>query len=165
MENSATAKKLWEGKIKRSIAGNRTLSSHLSASLLPKADKFSAGGIYLGSAPGIRIDTKRFYPTMEKIVRGLHRLCAGSPMPNDAKFRWFVQEALHGDRLKFFQAARRCLTYADVFDSRFCLVNGNDDSLVGTIWWLGFYKAIPLECVVTFSPVYPPPLKEPRKEK
>ncbi len=156
-EKSTVAQKLWEGKIDRSIKGNRALRSHIAAALIPKADKYSAGGIYLGSAPGIRIDTKRFYPTMEKIVRGVHRLCAGSPMPSDARFRWFLQEPVHGRRRQFFDASRPSLSYLGVFDSRFTLVNGDDaGSVVGTVWWLRFYDTVPIECVTTFSPVYPP---------
>jgi len=157
-ESSAPAQTLWRGKIDRSIKGNRALRTHIAAALTPNADKYSAGGIYLGSAPGIRIDTKRFYPTLEKIVRGLHRLCAGGPMPNDATFRWFVQEPVHGLRLQFFQASRACLGYPDVFDSRFTLVNAEEGgSVVGTVWWLRFYDTVSIECATTFSAVYPPP--------
>ena len=121
-----------------------------------RSRSFTAGGIYLGSAPAIRIDTRRFYPTIEKIVRGLHRLCAGSPMPSDATFGWLVQEPLHGERLKFFRAARPSLSYLNVLDSRFLLVNGDHGSVVGTVWWLRFYNATTMECVVRFSAVYPP---------
>ena len=93
---------------------------------MPKADKYSAGGIYLGSAPAIRIDAKCFYLTIEKIIRGLHRLCAGSPMPIDAKFRWFIQEPMHGLRKRFFIDARVSLGYPEVFESRFVLVKADD---------------------------------------
>ena len=159
-ESSAPAKALWQGKIDRSIKGNRALRTHIAAALIPKAEKYSAGGIYLGSAPGIRIDTKRFYPTIEKIVRGLHRLCAGSPMPSDATFRWLLQEPVHGLRRQFFQTAHPSLSFPGVFDSRFNLVNADDGtSVVGTVWWLRFYNTIPIECVTTFSPVHPPARK------
>jgi hypothetical protein len=155
-EKSRVAQKLWEGKIDRSIKRNRALRSHIAAALVPKADKYSAGGIYLGSAPGIRIDTKRFYPTIEKIVRGLHRLRAGSPMPSDVTFRWFLQEPVHGLRRQFLQAARPSLSYAGIFDSRFTLVNAVDgSSVVGTVWWLRFYNTVPIECVTTFSAIRP----------
>lgn len=62
---------------------------------------------------------------------------------------------LHGERLKFFQAARPSLSYSNVLDSRFVLVNGDDGSVVGTVWWLRFYNATIMECVVRFSAVYP----------
>jgi hypothetical protein len=97
------------------------------------------------SVPGIRIDPKRFYPTIEKILRGLHRLCAGCPMPSDATFRWLLQEPVHGLRRQFFQAARPSLSYPAVFDSRFTVVNADDGgSVVGTVWWLRFYNAVPI---------------------
>ena len=126
---------------------------------MPKADKYSASGIYLGSAPAIRIDAKRFYPTIEKIIRGLHRLCAGSPMPSDAKFRWFIQEPMHGLRKRFFIDARVSLGYPEVFESRFVLVKADDggSSVVGTIWWLRFYRSVPIECVVRFIQSVLPP--------
>ena len=156
-ERSRVARKLWEGKVERSFKSNRAFRSHVASALIPKADKYSAGGIYLGSAPGIRIDRKRFYPTIERIVRGMHRLCAGSPMPSDATFRWFLQEPLHGLRRNFFQDARPSVGYEDVFESRFTLVKGDDGaSVLGTIWWLRFYNAIPIECVATFSAIHAP---------
>ena len=71
------AEKLRQGKIDRSVKGNRALRNHIAAALTPKADKYSGDGICLGSVPAIRIDPKRFYPTIEKIVRGLHRLAPG----------------------------------------------------------------------------------------
>jgi hypothetical protein len=154
-EKSTVAQKLWQGKIDRSIKGNRALRSHIATALMPKADKYSAGGIYLGSAPGIRIDTKRFYPTMEKIVRGVHRLCAGSPMPSDARSDGFFKNPYTVDGDSFFEASRPSLSFPGVFDSRFILVNGDDAcSVVGTVWWLRFYDTVPIECVTTFSPVY-----------
>jgi hypothetical protein len=144
-EKSTVAEKLRQGKIDRSVKGNRALRDHITAALTPKADKYSADGIYLGSVPGIRIDPKRFYPTIEKILRGLHRLCAGCPMPSDATFRWLLQEPVHGLRRQFFQAARPSLSYPAVFDSRFTVVNADDGgSVVGTVWWLRFYNAVPI---------------------
>jgi len=160
-EKSGVARRLWETKVNRSFKTNRALRDHVAAALMPKADKYSAGGIYLGSAPAIRIDAKRFYPTIEKIIRGLHRLCAGSPMPSDAKFRWFIQEPMRGLRKRFFVDARVSLGYPEVFESRFVLVNADDggSSIVGTIWWLRFYNTVPIECVVSFSPIRPPSVR------
>jgi hypothetical protein len=158
IEKSATARKLWDGKVERSIRGNRELRTHLVSALIPKAEKFSAGGVYLGAFPGIRFDRKRMYPTLEKIVRGLHRLSAGSAMPHDARFRWFIQEPLHGDRQKLFEQSRASISYGDVFESRF--VTASEDSgatIAGAIWWLRFYQATPIETLVRFSAIHPPP--------
>jgi hypothetical protein len=160
-EKSPVAKALWAGKIDRSIKGSQGLRTQIARSLIPKADKYSARGIYLGSAPGIQINVERFYPTMEKIVRGLHRLNDGRSMPSDAAFRWFLQEPLHGLRLQFFQRGRPSLAYAHVFDSRFALISGDDGrSIVGTIWWLRFFESTSLECLTTFSALYPPDAPE-----
>ncbi len=84
-------------------------------------------------------------------------------MPNDVQFRWFGADARRTTQILSGRTPvaelHRCLRLT------FCLVNGDDGSVVGTIWWLGFYKATPLECVVTFNPAYPPPLKQPRRNK
>jgi hypothetical protein len=156
MDGSKTAQTLWLGKVDRSIAGNQALRKHIASSLIPKADKFSAGGIYLGSAPGLRIDVKRFYPTMGKIIRGLHRHCSGTVMPNDAKFRWFLQEPLHGYRLRIFEAASPSLGYSDVFASRFFLFTDENDCVIGAQWWLRFYNTTTLECHVRFRGISAP---------
>lgn len=156
-EQSLVAKELWRGKVDRSIKGNRKFRRHLAEALTARADKYSAGGTYIGSAPGIRIDRKRFYPTMEKIVRGLHCLCSGSPMPTEAEFQWRVQEPLHGLRKEFLQASRPSLSYPDIFVSRFTLAYSEDRrSIGGVVWWLLFYNAVLIECATILSPAPDP---------
>jgi hypothetical protein len=138
------------------VQAERPLRDHIRSSLVPRVDKFSVGGIYLGSAPGMRLDTKRFYPTIEKIVRGLHRHYAKSVMPSDAKFgRWLLQEPMVGDGRLMFDAASPAIGYPDVFAAKFFLFT-EEGSVVGTYYWLRFYNKTSVECYVRFSAVSPP---------
>jgi hypothetical protein len=83
-DSSNTANLLWEGKVARSLQRNRPLRDSLRASLLKKVNLLSPGGIWLGTAPGIRFDRDRFYPALEKILRGLYRHHAGRYLPADS---------------------------------------------------------------------------------
>jgi hypothetical protein len=73
---------LWQDKIDRSIEANRAFQTHTTAALRPKVRKVFRRRDFI-SAPGIRIGTTRFCLTIEKIVRGLHRLCAGATQRSD----------------------------------------------------------------------------------
>jgi hypothetical protein len=113
--------------------------------------------------PSLPIDRQLRYGTGIQYQINRDITCAGSSMQNDATFRWFIQELVHGIRLQFLQGSRPSLAYPDVFDSRFTLVEGDGSrSVVGTVWRLQFYKTTPLECVTTFSAIYPPPQLAPR---
>lgn len=156
MDRSKTAQALWDGQIGRAFKRNPPLRDRIRSSLVSNVDKFSIGGIYLGSAPGLRLDTKRFYPTIEKIVRGLHRHYAKRVMPSDAKFgRWLLQEPIVGDRRIMFDRASPIIGYPDVFVAKFFLYT-DESSVIGTHYWLRFYNKTDVECYVGFSAVSPP---------
>lgn len=156
MDRSKIAQELWDGQISRAFKRSAPLRNHIHSSLVERVDKFSVGGIYLGSAPGMRLDTRRFYPTIEKIVRGLHRHNSGSVLPNDAKFgRWLLQEPMAGTRRAMFERASPIWGYPDVFAARFFLFT-KEGSVVGTWYWLRFYNKTSIECYVRFSAVAPP---------
>lgn len=79
-------------------------------------------------------------------------------MPQDARFRWFIQEPLHGDRQKLFEQSRASISYSDVFESRFVTASEDGgETIAGAIWWLRFYQATPIETLVRFSAIHPPP--------
>jgi hypothetical protein len=145
-EKSTVAEKLRQGKIDRSVKGNRALRNHITAALTPKADKYSGDGICLGSVPGIRIDPKRFYPTVEKIVRGLHRLCAGCPMPSDQRRNVPMASSRTGAR-STETVLPGCTSVAQLSCCLRLALYGNADdggSVVGTVWWLRFYNSVPI---------------------
>jgi hypothetical protein len=156
MDRSKTAQALWDEEIGRAFKRSARLHDQARSSLVESVDKFSVGGIYLGSAPGMRLDVKSFYPTIEKIVRGLHRHYAKSAMPSDAKFgRWLLQEPMVGDRRIMFNRASPIIGYPDVFAARFFLFT-EEGSVVGTWYWLRFYNKTSIECYVGFTSVAPP---------
>jgi len=73
----------------------------------------------LGAAPAIQFDRSRFYPLLEKIVRGLYRYHTDRFLPVDAVMNWAIGEPLVGGKADLFRAAARGLRYPDVFDCRY----------------------------------------------
>ncbi|MEW6203253.1 MAG: hypothetical protein AB1546_14840 [bacterium] len=63
---------IWYTKVKRSLQGGEGLRKKLLSSLIPQIDIYSKGGIYLETAPGIKIDKDAIKTVTEKIVRGLY---------------------------------------------------------------------------------------------
>ena len=154
LDSSNTANILWEGKVARSIQRNRPLQDSLRVSLLKQVDLVSPGGLWLGTAPGIRVDRDRFYPTLKKIVRGLYRHHIGRYLPMNAPWNWAINEPLQGERLKLFQASNPGLSYPDVFECRFGVAS--DSNLEMTIWWLRFYQSLVMRCVTRIELVKSP---------
>jgi len=144
LENSNTANILWEGKVARSLQRSRPLRDSIRSSLLRRINLVSPSGIWLGTAPGIQIDRDRFYPTLEKIVRGLYRHHLGRHLPTDATFIWAINEPLQGESRKIFQRCKPGIAYIDVFECRYGIAS--DDNIEMTIWWLRFYKKLVMRC-------------------
>jgi hypothetical protein len=145
LDTSHTAHTLWEDKVYRSLQRNRPLRDSLRASLLRKVNLVSSGGIWLGTAPGIRIDRDRFYPALEKIIRGLYRYHMGRYLSANTIFNWAINEPLQGERLKIFQLAIPGISYPDVFECRFGVAS--DDKTEMSIWWLRFYQELTMRCM------------------
>jgi hypothetical protein len=105
----------------------------------------SQGGIWLGTAPGIQVERNRFYPTLEKVVRGLYRHHIGRYLPTDTTFNWAINEPLQGERRMISQLSNPGIAYADVFDCRFGIAS--DDNIEMTVWWLRFYRKLVMRCL------------------
>lgn len=144
-DNSHIANTLWHGKIARSLQRNRPLQYSLRVSLLKKVNLVSSGGIWLGTAPGIRVDRDRFYPTLEKILRGLYRHHIGRYLPPDTMLNWAINEPLEGERLQIFQLSKPGISYPDVFGCQFGIAS--DDNTEMSVWWLRFYRGLVMRCV------------------
>lgn len=144
-DSSGTANTLWEGKVARSLQRNRRLRDSLHTSLLKKVNLISSGGIWLRTAPGIRVDRDQFYPPLEKILRGLYKYHAGGYLHADTMLNWAINEPLKGGRLKIFRLSEPGLSYPDVFESRFGIAS--DDKTEISVWWLRFYQGLVMRCV------------------
>src|SRR5260370_27776658 len=79
----------------------------------------SPAGLIVGHAPGIRLETGRFYPLMEKIVRGLYTHHRGNILPVNVRFNWAINEALTGGRAALFQAAASGRDFPCVLEYRY----------------------------------------------
>ena len=146
--SSVSAAHLWgnAGAVWRSYARNAPLRRATVAGMVPRTEVFSPGGIYLGDAPAIRFDRTRVYPTLEKIVRGLHCHHTGRLLPRGASFAWSLNEILYGVREQLFEYATPGLHYSDVFESRYVVEEQN--GLEFTAWWLRFYQWTVFRCLV-----------------
>ena len=145
-ESSNTANILWESKVARSLQRNRPLRDSLRTSLLKQVDLFSPGGIWLGTAPGIRFNRDQFYPTLEKILRGLYRHHMERYLPINSTFNWvIINEPLEGEILEIFQFLKPGLSYPDIFECRFGIVSDGITEM--SVWWLRFYQELVMRCV------------------
>lgn len=133
------------GKLPVPLQRNHPLQESLRSSLLKQIDLISPGGIWLRNAPGIRVDSKRFYPTLEKIVRGLYRHHTGRYLPPATAFNWAINEPLHDERRKLFQLSTPGLSYSDVFEYRFG--TASEDNIEMTVWWFRFFKKLVMRCL------------------
>jgi len=154
-DSSRSAGHLWEseGAVRRSFARNTPLRRSLIAGMLPRVERFTPGGIFLGHAPAIRFDPKRVYPPLEKMVRGLYRNQTGRLLPLDVKFSWGLDEILHGTLEQMFMFATPGLAYGDIFESRYIVEHENGLEIVA--WWLRFYQWSVFRCFVGPRPVSP----------
>jgi hypothetical protein len=119
--------------------------------MMPRVERFTQGGIYLGHAPAIRFDPKRVYPSLAKMVRGLYRHQTGRLLPQDVQFSWELNEVLYGAREQMFGYATPGLVYGDVFESRYIVEQEN--GLESVVWWLRFYQWTVFRCVVAPRPI------------
>lgn len=143
--DNQNANKLWEGKIKRSVQRSAPLQASLRSALLDSVNLVSPGGIWLGKVPGIRFDRDRFYPTLEKIVRGLYLSHTKNLLPRSAGMKWAIMnEPPKGQMLEIFQQSTPGLFYPGVFDCKYGIAS--DDKTEMTVWWLRFYEGLVMRC-------------------
>jgi len=116
----------------------------LAVALLEKVrpvDVHSPGGIYLGSAEGLELDTQRVNRVLEKIVRGLYFHRFGMPLAPDASVYVEIKPDLDRLRSPVMSAAlsQAPSFLADVFMHR---VYALPENPINTSWALGFYDAV-----------------------
>ena len=145
LAESKPAMQLNEGPAGRALRRNEPLKRDLRASMIRRIELRSPAGLIVGHAPGIRLDTGRFYPLMEKIVRGLYTHHRGDVLPLDVRFNWAINEALVAGRAALFQAAASGRDFPGVLEYRYGVAS--DEKTVMTIWWLRFYGGATFRCV------------------
>jgi len=142
---SGPAMQLNEGPSRRALRRNEPLKRDLRTSMIRRIGLRSPAGLILGHASGIRLDTDRFYPLLEKIVRGLYAYHRGNILPTGGRFNWRINEALVGGMVALFQAAATGQTFPGVLEYRYAVAR--DDRTLMTIWWLRFYGGVTFRCV------------------
>ena len=145
LAESKPAMQLNEGPAGRALRRNEPLKRDLRASMIRRIELRSPAGLIVGHAPGIRLETGRFYPLMEKIVRGLYTHHRGNILPVNVRFNWAINEALVGGRAALFQAAASGRDFPRVLEYRYGVAS--DEKTVMTIWWLRFYGGATFRCV------------------
>lgn len=86
-EHSETANRVLD-RLGRDHRSGRRRRTGLAIALLEKVrsvSAYGAGGIYLGTAQGVELDTDRINRVLEKILRGLYFHHYASPLPRDAR--------------------------------------------------------------------------------
>ena len=117
--------------------------------MVPRMEMFSPGGIYLRDAPGIRFDAARVYPSLEKMVRGLHFHHTGYLLPRDRQFSWGLNEMLYGFLEQMFAHATPGLEFDDIFECRYIFEPENENEPEIVAWWMRFYRWTVFRCFVT----------------
>ena len=145
LAESKPAMQLNEGPAGRALRRNEPLKRDLRASMIRRIELRSPAGLIVEHAPGVRLDTARFYPLMEKIVRGLYTHHRDKILPVDVRFNWAINEALVGGKAALFEEAGIGLVFPGVLEYRYGVAT--DGKTVTTIWWLRFYGGTAFRCI------------------
>ena len=103
LKSNVIAGELWKTKALRSLIRNPSLQNRTLKSLHRKSDRYSNGGIYVGTGSAIKFEVKRFYPTLEKLVRGLYRHYFSRFLGIKTTFQWGIDEPLVGEKRQDFE--------------------------------------------------------------
>jgi hypothetical protein len=150
LADSPPAMRLNEGPAGRALRRNEPLKRDLRASMIRRIELRSPGGLILGHAPGVRLDTERFYPLMEKIARGLYTHHRAKVLPVGVRFNWAINEPLVGGMAEVFQATAGGTDFPGVLEYRYGVAL--DEKTVMTVWWLRFYGGTMFRCVTQHEP-------------
>ncbi len=131
--SGSSGERIWENEAKRYYERSPKMRQNLMSSLL--AGKGRASG-----QPAIQIDTKRFYPALEKIVRGLYRHHTGRLLPPKCTFKCLIVNYLQDENPNLINRSSPGLSYSDVFESRYLILKRE------SIWWLRLYVELSLRC-------------------
>jgi len=137
--------RLNEGPVACGLRRNEPLKHDLRTSVIRRIELRSPAGLIVGHAPGIRLDTERFYPLLEKIARGLYTHHRAKILPVGVPFYWKINEPLVAGMAAVFQATASGRDFPGVLEYRYGVAS--DEKTVMTIWWLRFYGGATFRCV------------------
>jgi hypothetical protein len=102
----------------------------------------SPAGLSVGASAALKFDRERFYPSLNKIIRGLYYMETGAFLPADVEIRWGQPNGqLDAQLTAVFGSSVKGFQYAGIFESRYFL--GSELA----IWFLTFYGRSRLHCV------------------
>ena len=130
-------------EVQRAINRNPVLREDLARGFLLRAD-MSDEDLPVDVAGAIRFDRERFYPSLEKIVRGLHFHHVGRRLAATTEFRWTIVDhpsKINAQLEKMLKACQPGLTYAGSFESSYALATEL------CMWTLRFYRAKLFVCL------------------
>ena len=127
-----TGKAIW-AKALRSIRSSRAMH-HAHLRELASLEVRSEGGLILGEVTGVRIDMKRFYRVIGKIIRGLHYHHLGSVVTDKHEVTTYFDNK---KPLESIECARYGQSFGDVVSYR----GASTDDGSSSIWWIWFYKS------------------------
>jgi hypothetical protein len=130
-------------KLLRSIRRAKApgLASFVNQSLL-EVDVLSKGGIYLGYAPAIKVDAKRFQRTLDRITQGLFFITHTHPMPQGSDLKCIFKNAQFGfptEFIKPFQGLwKPPITIGNnVFNYSHLLCSDDPNGMLFIFWFYG----------------------------
>jgi len=133
-KNNFTASVLFDTKGKRSLQNSPKLRSKLVSELRPRIDFISAGGVYLGSKPGVYIDPDHKENFVNHMVRGLYFHHKKVPLPANVKIKTHLQPRTSAPLI--IQSMPIVEIHPKVFKYRYLFAN---DHIHASAWLLGFY--------------------------
>ncbi len=140
-----SARKLPQRAVNKAFRRNNKLRSELADGLHLVAFE-SPAGLSVGASAALQFDKARFYPALNKIVRGLYYVATGAFLPADVEIRWGPPNGQLDSQLKaIFESSVEGFRYSGIFESRY---------LIGrelAVWFLTFYENSKLHCVFPFN--------------
>jgi hypothetical protein len=132
----SVGEQIWNGPIAREYRRNAKLRNSLRGSL--------SEGRRRARAPGIAIEAQRFYPPLEKILKGLHCYHVGRLIPQNAQYNWTIINCAREEHFEILNLSTPGWTYPSVFESRYFFSFASASS----VWWLRLFQQLSLRCYV-----------------
>ncbi|MBL7130892.1 MAG: hypothetical protein ISS45_05785 [Candidatus Omnitrophica bacterium] len=128
-----TARNLFEKRV-RSLDRKPPLRLKMVNELRRKIDIYSQGGIYLGSQPGVQINSNLMNQFVSHMVKGLYYHHKNNILPKGATINWRIQP--RDEAPDWISRLPIIMVHPEVFRYRYSIL---DDHPEWSTWILGFY--------------------------